>query len=376
MSWLKNSYIWVGCVVTLQLLIFAVLLAVRPSFESLVPLIGYYTNRSLNVTWNSLIYNSTLLGNGGLNWSAVYRFDQQLDPFLADLMETVTLTFKDHRVDYQMTRPVNSNVCDGVDAVVYVMTTLSRQATERRNIVRNALFNETNLPKNYTILHRYVVARFPAENDYQQNLIKEVKEFDDIIMMNIDDDYRRNYIKWHTMHAWHMRHCPRVKNFIKIDDDVIIYLKRLFQWVDRDFGGIVEGKDKYFVCDLINKGKVFRDLGKHKKVFVTYEQFPQRYYPSYCNGPVVITTNETISEIMKIQETVNYITVDDVLYTGIVRDKAGISLLKFDGINGRNAGCSADGLPLYTSWHGKGKGGAQGVLNVLEEIKNVKCNKE
>ncbi|CAD5208654.1 unnamed protein product [Bursaphelenchus xylophilus] len=371
MSWLKNSYIWIGCVVTFQLLIFAFLLTFRPSFESLVPLIGYYTNRSLNATWTSRIYNRALFGNGGMNWAAVYRFDQQLDPFLADLMETVTLTFKDHQVDYQMTRPVNSNVCDGVDAVVYVMTTLSRQATERREVMRNIMFNKTNLPSNYTVLHRYVVGRYPAEREYQKQIIEEMKQFDDVIMFNIDENYYHNYIKWHTMHAWHMRHCPDVKYLIKMDEYVVVYLKRLFQWLDRGFGGKLNGKKKFMVGNA-REGPVERRV--HERAFVPYEQFAGSQYPVYADGPLILTTNDAVVDLINTYKTMNYVRIDDVFYSGIARERAGIEVIGFEGFDGGKRKCSADGLPFSVSKsHGGQQQNAKGMVQTLESIKNIKC---
>uniref|UniRef100_A0A1I7SKE5 Hexosyltransferase n=1 Tax=Bursaphelenchus xylophilus TaxID=6326 RepID=A0A1I7SKE5_BURXY len=167
-------------------------------------------------------------------------------------MESGLLKLKDHQVEYQMTRPSKENVCDGVDAVVYIMTMLTTDDTERRKVMRKLLFDKANLPSNHNVIHRYVVGRYPANRTYQQNLIDEMKAHDDIIFVNYEEVYGKNYIKWHAMHEWHMKHCPQAKTFIKIDDDTAIYLKRTFQWLDRDFGGIIKNTTEYFVCNALS----------------------------------------------------------------------------------------------------------------------------
>ncbi|CAD5208653.1 unnamed protein product [Bursaphelenchus xylophilus] len=268
-----------------------------------------------------------------------------------------------------MSKPTNSNVCQGVDAVVYVMTMMTKGATERRKALRNVVFNKTNLPSNYTVLHRYVVGRYPVEREYQKRIIEEITEFDDIIMYNIEENYRKNYIKWHTMHAWHMRHCPQVKYFTKMDDDVIIYLKRLFQWVDIRFGEITKGNNKYIVCKVMSAADVLRD--SNHKSFLSFEQFNEPTYPEYCDGPVVFTTNETIADLVQAYGNMTYLSIDDVYYTGVVRQKAEIEMVNFEGFDGRGRRCSALKLPYFTSRHGKET--VEKMIRTLETMKKVKC---
>ncbi|CAD5205894.1 unnamed protein product [Bursaphelenchus okinawaensis] len=251
---------------------------------------------------------------------------------LQNILVDVKATFKNYEVVYKMSKPDNESFCDGVDAVVYVMAMADQEAVLRRQALRETIFHSDNLPTDKKILYRFVLGRMESEENYQQQYKDEIEKFNDIIFYNVEETYRDNYIKWHTMHAWHMRYCSQVKHFIKMDDDTVADFRRTFLWMDRNFDRRISKNQKYFVCHRMSGYRVFRDPVANPRWYITPEEFQEDIFPDYCYGYFVIYTNDTVKDIMRAQEDTNLVHMDDCFYTGIVRRETNSKLYDFEGI--------------------------------------------
>ncbi|CAD5208651.1 unnamed protein product [Bursaphelenchus xylophilus] len=303
----------------------------------------------------------------------IKKAEEKMINELEELLEDVNATFKNYQVIYKMSKSSNESFCEGADAVVYVMTMADEGSTLRRQAMREVVFNATNLPANMTIRHRFVMGKFPARADYQQILLNETREYDDILFYNVDEHYRENYIKWHTMHAWHMRHCPNVKHFIKMDDDTVADFDRTFKWIERKFDGLLEGKEKYFVCHRMRGYSPVRDR-KNERWYIPVEEFGESHWPDYCFGYFVLTNNDTITDIMTAQQNINLVHMDDCFLTGIVRRATEADVYDFYGVRSgiSRPRCSKDRELPYMMTLTNAKT-AESVRSKLSTIKKRNC---
>ncbi|CAD5205895.1 unnamed protein product [Bursaphelenchus okinawaensis] len=314
-----------------------------------------------------------------VNTSVIINRTVRLETFvmtekLQNMLVDVKATFKNYEVVYKMSKPDNESVCDGVDAVVYVMTMADKESTLRRQALRETIFQPDNFPSDKKILYRFVLGRFESEENYQKLFIDEIEKFNDIIFYNVEEYYRDNYVKWHTMHAWHTKYCSHVKHFIKMDDDTVADFGRMFQWMDRNFNGRTTGTDKYLICQRMAGHHPWRDPKADPRWYISHDEFPENTWPDYCYGYFVITTNQTVSDIMRAQEKINLVHMDDCFLTGIVRRETDSQLHDFYGIRTgvTYPKCSRDNVIPYMFATTNCKTAAKIRLR-LRTIKKRKC---
>ncbi|CAD5228560.1 unnamed protein product [Bursaphelenchus okinawaensis] len=265
------------------------------------------------------------------------------------LFETkeVNLELGETKFSYNMTAPYDSMYCDGMEMVVYIMTTSEAESFGRRQTIRQIIRNTTN---------RLVTFRFFIGNSKSLNfnvLISEMLTYNDIVYYNHDDFYRETHVKWNSMHDYHMTFCPNVKYFLKMDEDVTTDFERLFYWIEHEFDGLTINETEYFICHEIYQWPPTREEGD--RWYISYEEFPEPYWPPYCFGYFVLTTNDTIKTIAEAAKNVDLVHMDDAFFTGIVRRETEVKVLHWRGFfhvpDHVKYECPEGSLPYFTAVH-------------------------
>ncbi|CAD5205356.1 unnamed protein product [Bursaphelenchus okinawaensis] len=283
-------------------------------------------------------------------------------------MKTVKLKIGETQLSYDMTVPYDTNECDNVEMVVYVMTMVDNYSFRRRQNIREIISKTTNR----TVLFRFFLGR--SEDMNLQTIVPEIMAFKDIVYYTHNETYRENYVKWYSMHDYHMTYCPNVKYFVKMDDDVTADYGRVFSWIDEGFNGLIGNKSEYFLCHGMYNFWPIRN--KHSRWYIPIEEFSENRWPDYCFGYFILTTNDTIKTITKAMRNVNLVHMDDCFITGIVRRETTVPLLNWSGICSNPneidyTKCSKDNtIPWPIALHNtKTKSLVEKWLNTMHDIK-------
>ncbi|CAD5205448.1 unnamed protein product [Bursaphelenchus okinawaensis] len=330
--WLRRK---VGLVV---LLVVGTILVVLSPNDNL-----YYTQEPEKVLPGLKIDNRSapFFGYGDLKHLSMNEFEQALQ------YDVVNLTMLDYNASYLIQRPAE-NVCNGVDMVVYVMTMANEKSYQQRQAIRRLVKDQSF---GGTIIVRFFFGKL---DDIRLDLIaQEYQDYNDLVYYNIVDYYRDNFIKWHSMNIWHMSYCSNVPYYLKLDDDTSVSFTRLFHWLDKDFDGKTKDLNEYFICPQMSGFRPVRDKN-NERWYISHEEWPQKYWPTYCYGYFVFTTNYTIDALLRVTPETKLLHMDDVMFTGVMREKANVPVIHWSGVVpslSQNRDCGSDGTPIRIAVH-------------------------
>ena len=114
------------------------------------------------------------------------------------------------------------------------------------------------------------------------------------------------------LYKWSIEMCPNVKYVLKTDDDVFVDTFHLPRFLSRHQ---FDQKTNFLLCFVLKGYTPKRN--KTGKWYVTKEEYEEDEYPPYCAGPVYVTKIMTMRKILANVETLNYLFIDDVLFTGM-----------------------------------------------------------
>ncbi|XP_045028830.1 uncharacterized protein LOC116920928 [Daphnia magna] len=157
-----------------------------------------------------------------------------------------------------------------------------------------------------------------ADNDVTQNRIKEESEtFGDIIQVKMSDFYRNLTLKVAGLLNWLHRNCATIDFVLKVDDDVYVNARNLATFVqsyhrsNHSMFGLSAG---FFIANRVGKWNI------------SYEEWPWKQYPPYYYGPAIIMPGSTVRPLLAAFQTTPFMPFDDVYYSGICTEKAGIKI--------------------------------------------------
>jgi hypothetical protein len=157
------------------------------------------------------------------------------------------------------------------------------------------------------------------QNQSYSKIKKEANLYNDIVMVDLDDQYKNILYKHLTIYDWLMKNCHQLSYFIKMDDDVFVNLKRLSKHLIVNFGleNSMKISKPFIFCNTVEEyGKPERSLSN--KWFVTFEEYPFNYFPKYCAGALYISNLAAVELINKQAREIPRFWIDDVYMTGIL----------------------------------------------------------
>ncbi|CAG5082164.1 Oidioi.mRNA.OKI2018_I69.PAR.g10047.t1.cds [Oikopleura dioica] len=212
--------------------------------------------------------------------------------------------------------------CDPSPYLYLVKT--SRKNFERRNFLR--AFQEFD--KNSTKIEnlpqmRFLLGKGKSSEDpsIEKFIKKEMKEHGDLVVGKFIDEYDNLPHKTMAGYTYFAENCmkPHKKQYVMfIDDDVLLDVEHL---------------DSYFKQPNASDFTCFGFLGEHArpnrwgKYNVTIEQWAGgHFFPKFCSGPCAGMTAKMSEKIYEAASTTDAkgFKLEDVLFTGIIRTKAGI----------------------------------------------------
>ncbi|XP_046573948.1 beta-1,3-galactosyltransferase 5-like [Haliotis rubra] len=204
---------------------------------------------------------------------------------------------------------INSAVCKKHKPDIITFIHSATKNYERRMLVRNTWGTFTVI-RGFTLSHVFMVARAYDKN-VQKKIDEENETYGDIVQGQFIDSYRNLTYK-HVMGIhWVLSNCPSAKLIVKADDDVLINVFNLVEYISKtDF------RQHFLYCELYYDGLTRRE--KLSKWYVKRRDYPFDNYPTYCSGMAYLMSPDVARELYKASENTRFYWVDDVYVTGIL----------------------------------------------------------
>ncbi|CAD5221942.1 unnamed protein product [Bursaphelenchus okinawaensis] len=244
--------------------------------------------------------------------------------------EKFVLKFKTNSFEYVVRAP-NGSYCDDAKAIVLLPTRPTYGGLDARLAIRDSWLKSENVPKG--IKYKFVLglpqhASQSRIKKLNRMLKEEQDEYNDMIIYNLPDTYNNLFVKTGVLLQWQQKYCANAKYVIKADDDTVIDLHRLNKQLDIWFSAEAKQYKKLVWGQVLSNSTVIRN--KEDKWYLAENKYDKEYFPSYTNGAVYVMTTEATAAILNSTEKVEDIFLEDVLYTGILRQEAGISIMNVE----------------------------------------------
>ena len=121
---------------------------------------------------------------------------------------------------------------------------------------------------------------------------------------------------------WFSYYCPLAKFMIKNDDDMFVNSPFLLSYLLENRNQIQEEKQLIW-CNKFILSISYRTKSKYQ---VSLEEYPNEYYPSFCQGGSVIYSADLVKDLYVEAQQSKYFRLDDGLVTGILAKKLNVSI--------------------------------------------------
>lgn len=204
---------------------------------------------------------------------------------------------------------IDSAVCQKYKPDIITFIHSATKHYERRMLVRNTWGRYTVI-RRFVLSHVFMVAR-TNDATMQKKIDKENETYGDIVQGQFMDSYKNLTYK-HVMGIhWVLSNCPSAKLIVKADDDVLINVFNLVEYISKN-----EFRQNFLYCEIYYEGLTRRET--LNKWYVKRNVYPFDNYPTYCSGMAYLMSPDVARKLYKASETTRFYWVDDVYVTGIL----------------------------------------------------------
>lgn len=228
--------------------------------------------------------------------------------------ETISSFFPDKIIDYLINE---SRICSTVGPDIIIAVHSSPQNVEKRNAIRNS-YGAFKRVRDQSIEVIFLVGI--NENSSMDSVIRqESNYYRDVVQVNFIDSYHNLTLKHIALLNWVDVYCANSSYLIKIDDDTMVDIFHL-----EYFLRVYDLKSDFY-CKVI-----YTSVLRYGKWAVSKKDYPNDYYPPYCEGFAYILTNlKKLSQIVENALNTKFFWIDDVLLLGNIREKVNMTLQYF-----------------------------------------------
>ena len=161
-----------------------------------------------------------------------------------------------------------------------------------------------------------VVYVFGMHNDSFQNemIAREAAIFGDVIQGDFVESYQNMTLKSLLGLKWVLEYCPKIKYFVKSDDDMIINFPHLLHIL----------KETNMTRSVLGPLNLWANVARQGKWGISKSLFPLSYYPPYESGSCYIISGDIIKDLYQASFDITRIFIDDVYITGMLGKVVGI----------------------------------------------------
>ncbi|CAJ0586713.1 unnamed protein product, partial [Mesorhabditis spiculigera] len=212
---------------------------------------------------------------------------------------------------------ISPNVCSS-DTLVVIH---SAEGNYQRRAVIRRTFAQKYLKAKYSFQVLFVVGEDANMPMFQKWTRQESDMYGDILQGGFVDIYKNLTIKSLLWMRYAVANCPWSRHIVHLDDDVIIDVDTIFHnLINPELG------EELIIC----MGNSYHDAIVHRdpenRWYVPLESYPASVFPDYCAGAAYVLPMDAVPKLLEAIDSIPYITIDDVLITGIARVKVGIEI--------------------------------------------------
>lgn len=222
---------------------------------------------------------------------------------------------------------LNSDNCQGLEDLFLVVFVHSAPSHfDKRRAIRETWGNASALQEATAEL-MVLVFMVGCTDDVQtqEALVRESRLYGDLVMGNFLDSYRNLTYKHVMGLKWVTYFCQNARYVLKADDDVFMDLFQMTSYLREALGSLAP--PNLMMCVLIRRPYVKRS--QRSKWRVSFQEYRGNRYPPYCSGWGVVMSPDVVFNLYRASAGVPYFWVDDVLVTGILAQRIGLSHIDF-----------------------------------------------
>ena len=210
--------------------------------------------------------------------------------------------------------------------LVLITSGVEKLYSERRNNVRRTWGSDAGHQASKDWKRVFLLGNYKTQDAQRAAEIqREASEFDDILVLNMTDNYNNLVIKIFSGMLWSMIHV-NARYILKADDDVYVRIPHLITWLEN------YGSDKFYGGFVIGDGEVRRS--KKSKNRVPEDCLAEDYYAPYCTGAFYVISTNVLPFIFQSVQRWKAFPVEDA-YMGILARENGLKPVKIPGFNVR-----------------------------------------
>ncbi|NWU97056.1 B3GN5 glucosaminyltransferase, partial [Upupa epops] len=205
--------------------------------------------------------------------------------------------------------------CSHQEVFLLVVVCSSPDDRTRRNAIRQTWGNATDA-RGYGVLTLFALGKSASESS-QLEIAEESRKHRDIIEGSFIDSPETQTQKMLMSVEWAVTFCPQARYVLKADDDVFVgvvslvgYLLSLTQLEDVYLGRVIH--------------QAVPDRDPKSPGFVPIYQYPQEFYPDYCDGSAFVMSQDVARKVYAAAQEVPASVPPDV-FVGICAKRAGIT---------------------------------------------------
>ena len=195
----------------------------------------------------------------------------------------------------------------------------SSVALGRSNV--RAMKNPTNASNNDLVIHYWFVCGhyYDKKKKVEAAVENESKVYGDILRLNYTEAY--SLLVHKTLSSLWLASTMDFKFVVKVDDDVYLHVPRMTWWLKT-----APLPDKLYAGQVLGHAEVIRK--PEHKWYVSKQDFEERHFPPYCNGPFYILSKTALLKLLKVSSSDNLspLLVEDA-YIGVLAKRAAIKAL-------------------------------------------------
>ena len=214
-----------------------------------------------------------------------------------------------HKHEYEITMN-NEFICD-IDTTVLFLIITGPKSFENRQLIRTT-WGSVKIYNNAKFRLAFVVGQLKLEaGDIQikQKLQNENNRYQDIVQGNFIDSYKNLTYKTVFGLHWVQKYCRNAQFIFKVDDDVIINVFRLVDFLQR-LRKSGEKTDRFVYCHPRRIGTPYRNITE--KGYVTFSEYSYPLYPDYCHGGGYLMSSDVALDLYRVTKIIPYIKFEDV----------------------------------------------------------------
>ncbi|XP_023214760.1 beta-1,3-galactosyltransferase 5-like [Centruroides sculpturatus] len=219
---------------------------------------------------------------------------------------------------------INNQRCKNVRDLFMVIFVHSAPGNFRkRDVIRETWGSEKNLA---TDSLRLVFLIGSVGNRSLLNAISQENTiYSDIVQGNFVDSYRNLTYKHVMGLKWITYFCPAARYILKTDDDIFVDIFQLTDYLKNTFSPTPPRK--FLMCLIIKNTFVRRS--QRSKWRVSFKEYREGYYPTYCAGWAIIMSSEVARQLYYQSSLVPYFWIDDVHVSGTLAKRLGLTHTDF-----------------------------------------------